>query len=87
MRTKRDNQLLWLGGSYTHQAVAVAIANSFGKKNGKKAEYPKEPLDIGMDTAAEKKAKVQKAREKIVASLTAWKLAWDKQHKKSGENQ
>ena len=65
-------------------AVAVALSNGFGKKGGKRAQYAKEPLDLGLETEAEKRVKAQKEREKIINSLTAWKKAWDKQQQQKG---
>lgn len=85
LKVRHENEFAHLQGFYVHAAVAVALANSFGKKGSKREKYIN-PVDLGLDTAAEKEVKAQKAREKIVASLTAWKKMWDKQHELSGEN-
>jgi len=83
LRQRQRNEYAWLQGAYIHEAVGVIVSNAL-KKGGKKAEYPKEPADLGLETEAEKKVKAQREREKIIASLTAWKKAWDRQTK-SGE--
>lgn len=67
-----------------YSAVGTVVSNAVGGK-GKKAEYIKEPVDLGLETEAEKEERARREREKIIANLTAWKKAWDKQHTKSGE--
>jgi len=84
LRQRQQNELAWLQGMYVYSAVNAVVANALGSK-GRKAEYIKEPVDLGLETEAEKEAKAQREREKIIASLTAWKKAWDKQKAKSGE--
>ena len=84
LRQRQQNELAWLQGMYVYSAVNAVVAGALGGK-GKKAEYIKEPVDLGLETEAEKQAKVQREREKIIASLTAWKKAWDRQKAKSGE--
>lgn len=59
----------------------MALANGFGKKGSKKAQYPKVPFDMGLNTEAEKREKAKREREKIIENLTLWKKAWDRQHK------
>lgn len=86
LKMRHENEVAHLQGFYVHAAVAVALANGFAKKGSKKERYI-DAVDLGLDTAAEKEAKAQQAREKIVASLNAWKKAWDRQQQKSGENQ
>lgn len=76
--------MAWLQGMYIYSAVGAVVSNAIGGK-GKKAEYIKEPVDLGLETEAEKEAKAQREREKIIASLTAWKKSWDKARQKSGE--
>ncbi len=85
LHLRQANELAWLQGAYIHTAVSVAIQNGFGKKGGKKAKYPKEPMDLGLETEFEKADKARREREKIIAGLTAWKKAWDTAHTKSGE--
>ena len=85
IRQRQKNEFAWLQGLYVYSAVGAVMANALGKKGAKKAEYIKEPVDLGLETEAEKAARVQREREKIIASLTAWKKAWDKTRQKSGE--
>lgn len=44
-----DNQQAWLSGFYECNAVSVAIANAFKKKNAKPVEYLSEPLKLYVD--------------------------------------
>ena len=85
LHRRQQNEFAWLQGLYIHSAVRVVVNNALGKKGGKKDEYIKEPVDLGLETEAEKEAKARREREKIIANLTAWKKSWDKAHKKSGE--
>lgn len=68
---------------YVRAALAEVISNALGGK-GKKPEYPKEPIDLGLETEQEKQDKAKREREKIIANLTAWKKMWDRRTK-SGE--
>ena len=85
LRQRQRNEYAWLQGMYIYSAVNTVVSNALSKKGGKKAEYIKKPVDLGLETEAEKAAKAQREREKIIANLTAWKKAWDKADKKSGE--
>ena len=83
LKQRQQNEFAWLQGLYIHSAVA-SIASGFGK--GKKVEYPKKPIELGLETEEEKQKKVQRERDKIIANLTAWKRLWDKSQKaKSGD--
>ena len=83
LRQRQRNECAWLQGMYIYNAVGAVVANAVNNK-GKKAEYIKHPVDLGLETEAEKELKAQREREKIIASLTAWKKSWDRQQK-SGE--
>lgn len=76
---------MWLQGQYIYAGLVSVFSDVFGKKGGKKTEYPKEPYDLGLLTDAEKGEKAKREREKIIASLTAWKKAWDNAKAKSGD--
>lgn len=84
LRQRQRNEYAWLQGLYIYNAVAAVVSGVTGAKGKKKPEYPKEPVDLGLETEAEKEFKAQREREKIIANLTAWKKSWDKAHK-SGE--
>ena len=85
LQKRQENELAWLQGLYIYSAVGAVVSNALGKKTAKKAEYIKQPIDLGLETEEEKQIKAQRERDKIIASLSAWKKAWDKQHSKSGE--
>ena len=86
LKMRQQNEFAWLQGLYVYSAVGAVVANAVRGKGGKKEEYIKEPVDLGLETEAEKEAKAQREREKLIANLTAWKKSWDAQHQdKSGE--
>ena len=86
LRQRQRNEYAWLQGLYIYSAIGTVVSNALGKKGTKKSEYIKEPIDLGLETEEEKQIKAQRERNTIIASLTAWKKAWDRQHSKSGEN-
>ena len=77
--------MMWLQGGYVYAALKSSLSDAFGSKGNKRIEYPKDPYDLGLLTEAEKAEKARTEREKIIASLTAWKKMWDKRNAKSGE--
>lgn len=81
LQMRHENERAWLQGVYMFNGVQVALSNGFGKKGAKKAQYPKEPFDLGLDTEAEKAVKARREREKIIANLTLWKSMWDRKNK------
>jgi len=82
---RQRNEFAWLQGLYIYKAVAMVVGDAIGSKGKKRPEYPKEPVDLGLETEAEKRERAERERQKIIASLTAWKKAWDKAKAKSGE--
>jgi len=84
LRQRQRNEYAWLQGLYIYNAVATVVSGAMGSKGKKKPEYPKEPVDLGLETEVEKRERAERERQKIIASLTAWKKSWDKR-KKSGE--
>ena len=84
LRMRQLNEQAWLQGLYTRSALAEIISSAIGGKGSKKPEYPKEPIDLGLETEEEKRIKAEREREKIIANLTLWKKAWDRRTK-SGE--
>ena len=71
----RKNQELWLQGLYIYNAFAAVISMAFGKQ-GTKASYFNEPIDLHPEETEAKK--VEEAKKKVVATLNAWKAAWDR---------
>ena len=54
------NFQLWLQGAYFHEAVAVALANSFGK--GKKVSYSQKPYNL---TKEDEEKDIKQQKEKL----------------------
>lgn len=80
LQAEQTNQQLWLQGLYIQNAVAVAINNAFSKQ---KQKYIAEPIKLFEPTEAEKEAKAEETRRKLVEKLNAWKDAFDKAKGKS----
>lgn len=78
LEQRQRNEFAWLQGLYVCSAVGAVVSAAVGKKGGKKPEYPKRPVDLGLESEAEKEQRAQKEREKIADSLTAWAKAWRK---------
>lgn len=76
-RRKLKNEYLWIQGMYIHEAFSVVMQNAFRKKGSTPAKYSDKPYRITPMTEEEKKARVKAEREKAIASLNAWKSAWD----------
>lgn len=89
LRNEQRNQEMWLQGLYIHEAVAVAIANAFGKKKGQKPEkYLTKPIRITPLTEQEREAQAEAAREKLIADLTMWEERFNgKAQRAPGERQ
>lgn len=81
LKRQNENTMLWLQGRYIYDALNnSAIMHALGSKQ--KLSYPKEPYEIMPKTKAEAQAEAEKARQKVIQSLTAWKNSWDKQNQK-----
>lgn len=67
---KRQNELLWLEGIYTAEALASTVGNMFSK--GSKHQYPAEPIAITEEEQRIRREREQKAKmERIKARFTA----------------
>lgn len=73
IRRELENEMAWLNGLYTYDALAVCMANVFSKRGAKKQTYLEKPIDIFPLTDAEKEkreqaeyAKMQSAMEEMV---------------------
>lgn len=62
MKDEQDNMnfKLWLQGAYFHEAVAVALANSFGK--GKKISYTQKPYNL---TKEDEEREIKENKKKL----------------------
>ena len=65
LRLQEENRVAWLNGRYVHDAVAVVMANSFGK--GVRAKYPASPYDIFPKEKRETEDEAEQEREKVTA--------------------
>ena len=47
MRQEMQNELAWVNGLYTYQALKATVGNLMNKKTDKPNEYPSNPIDFG----------------------------------------
>ena len=64
LRLQEENRVAWLNGRYVHDAVAVVMANSFGK--GVRAKYPSVPFEF-FPKKKTTEDEAEQEREKITA--------------------
>lgn len=69
---------MWLQGMYIYEGFNAIMHNAFAKRGAKPLHYPKEPYRITPMTEEEKREAAERERQKAIASLNAWKSAWDK---------
>ena len=85
LKQRQRNEYAWLQGLYVYDAVGAVVGSALSGRGGKKMEYLNEAIDIGLETEQEKKAKIQRERDKLIANLDAFKKMWDLREQKSGE--
>lgn len=80
MRLEQESRYAWMQGAY--------MGAAFNSVMSRGVDYPKQPFDLGLDlkSEAEKAIEAQREREKLIEQLNAWKRAFDRRLKKSGEN-
>lgn len=44
LKMRMQDELLYLSGIYTYEAISVALSNAFRKKGAKATEYRKQPI-------------------------------------------
>ena len=89
-KMKSDEQAmnfqLWLQGAYFHEAVSVALANSFGK--GKKISYTEKPYNLTKeDEERELKEKQKKLETQIRNRISQMQTIKGKENNKALPNQ
>ena len=84
IRNDKKNEELWLQGMYFYEAVAVALANGFGKKGQKPKKYTEKPYKIREDTKEEKAKKAEQERQKAIRYFE--KLMASHKGKEVGQN-
>ena len=47
----------WLVGLYVQQALSIVLSGAFGKRGGKRAQYPKEPLSFSKRKSEDREKK------------------------------
>lgn len=86
LRNQQKNEEMFIMGHYVFQAIMTAISNvHFDNQPHKTNEYLEKPFDLTPKTKEQKENEVEKARQNIIAGLTAWKESWDKSQEKQKE--
>lgn len=90
IKMDEENQLAWLNGMYTYQAVGALapLLKAFSK--GKAQPYPKEPFGAserltGLTEEEREDAKQKASDDKFNAYMTAWMSQVNKKFAKEGE--
>lgn len=80
---QRKSEEMWLQGFYFHIAVSTALANAFRGKGKQPYEYMEEPIRVIPYTEAEKEARAERERQKVIAYFDRLAKKWEKQNKPS----
>lgn len=76
---QRKSEEMWLQGLYNFRAFSTALANlNFGKQKKEPVPYMEEPIRLIPLTEAEKKAKAQAERQKVIEYFNRWSKKWEK---------
>lgn len=84
---RRQNEMMWLNGLYTMNALGVVIGNAFSKKGTPPRKYMEQPLDVFPKTEAEEAAEMEQKQKKLIAGLSAWKAIFNASKTKDGGGQ
>lgn len=84
---KRRNEEMWLQGLYNFEAFSTALSNiHFDNKSHKVHRYREEPFDIFKKPEIESKNEAERAKQKVIDQLNAFKARWDTQKRKGKIN-
>ena len=78
LRRRMINEELWISGLYNTSAFGSVIASAFGKHK----DYVEKPFNIFPKTKIEKREEERNEKNRLIATLNAWKSAWDANKKK-----
>lgn len=80
---QRKSEEMWLQGVYVFNAVSAALANAFRGKGKPPYEYMEEPVRVVPYTEAEKEARAERERQKVIEYFDRLAKKWEKQSKPS----
>ena len=67
LKMEMQDEMMYLSGLYTYEAVSVAISNAMRKKGSKPIEYRKEPILQSMKQPTEED--IERKRKEFVAKM------------------
>ena len=87
LKREMYDEMMYLSGIYTYEAVSVALANAFRKHGSKAIEYRKEPIlqQIKPPTEEEIKRKRKEFVAKMNALMENFQLAKREKEENGGE--
>lgn len=65
---KQQNEIMWVNGMYTLNALSVALNNAFNKQ---KIKYAEKPFEIFPKTEVENQIEIEAEREKLIRWLNS----------------
>ena len=77
LRDRHENEMMWLNGFYTLNALSVVIGNAFAKKGSAPRKYLEKALDVFPKTEAEEAAEQEQKQKALIMGLSAWKTQFD----------
>lgn len=84
LKREMQDEMLYLSGIYTYEAVSVALANGFRKHGSKAIEYRKEPILQQIKPPTEEM--MRKKRKEFVAKMKTLMENFNATHQESKEN-
>lgn len=77
LTSQRRSEEMWLQGLYIHNAVGTVVGNALSKKGAPPKKYIEEPIRVIPMTEAEKEAKAEEERKKVIAYFDRMAKQWD----------
>lgn len=79
MKREMHDEMLYLSGIYTYEAVTTALSNAFRKKGSKAIEYRKEPILQQTKPLTEKD--IERKRKEFIAKMEVLMANFNVSHK------
>jgi len=85
LKTRRDNEMMWMQGAYILEALNATVGNLFAKKGSKPHEYPRAPYPITEQEIEERKEQEERLKQERMKAAFANFAAQFAQRKMSKE--
>ena len=84
LKREMQDEMLYLSGIYTYEAVSTALANAFRKHGSKAIEYRKEPILQQIKPPTE--ADIKRKRKESIAKMETLMKNFNATHTEKNEN-